>query len=536
MYCRNCSNEVAPQAIACPKCGVPPLKGKNFCNSCGKETHPDAIICIHCGISLQKTPMNMNIDKKNLLGVWSKYSYSNYVLILLISLMPFVNFKCTNEKVLSLTGYNLAVGKERTYTKTVDYGMYGSHDWKKKETIFSLDICIFYVSILSCLVLLITSYRRKFKYARNITIVSLLILIEWYIFTSIRISDIDLGMIDVSFGAGYWLTLVVCILSLIMLTYYLKEHKETEILQEPLITPQPFQAEELKTTLSTEPIVTKSIGEYVAPVYSEMEEEYPITKSNKSKYIIGGLITIIVILLVLFLFQREQTNNTTSIQEDSVDAVQKTDTSSISNNTVLTNNNSENSNTTLKNERKLKYLFASNGGLLGFYDDGTVATCPRCDLIKENIDALNSKEVNAKYESKNGYLLMNNERMDIYTNGEISKDWAMVDYKWLVDISGQNSSSLFQGTKKFCDDTNSWYYLVTISQNSITLKSFPGSENSAYSDKSKPKEIVKGIIKDGKIVTKDASEYLTNRFKFEDGVLSEVNNEGSFNDYKECGD
>ncbi|OJW30412.1 MAG: hypothetical protein BGO54_13325 [Sphingobacteriales bacterium 46-32] len=93
---------------------------------------------------------------------------------------------------------------------------------------------------------------------------------------------------------------------------------------------------------------------------------------------------------------------------------------------------------------------------------------------------------------------------------------------------------LFTGTKIFCDELQGWKYEVTIKNDSITLKLFPGSANDLYKNKSKSIEIIKGIFSNGKIVTKDLPEYLTNRFKYENGILYEVNNEGDYNDYSEC--
>jgi TM2 domain-containing membrane protein YozV/ribosomal protein L40E len=52
MYCRNCANEVAEQAVMCVKCGVPPLSGKNFCQNCAAQVHPAAEICRNCGVRL----------------------------------------------------------------------------------------------------------------------------------------------------------------------------------------------------------------------------------------------------------------------------------------------------------------------------------------------------------------------------------------------------------------------------------------------------------------------------------------------------
>jgi hypothetical protein len=378
MYCRNCSNEVSPQAIACPKCGVPPLKGKNYCNACGTQTHPDAVICVHCGVGLQipvsKPMMNVNIDKRSLVSKWSKYSYSNYVLILLISLMPFVNFKCQNEKVYKLTGLNLAVGKERTYTETKNYGYYGTHDWKRKETMFSADICLFYILTLACLVLLLSSYRKKFKYTRNITMVSLVILIEWFVFTSIRISNINTGMIDVSFGAGYWLTLIVNILTLVFLTYCMKMIKELELIYQPTSAlepmPQPIPQSEVNV-MGNEPIISQLASE---TVQHDESLKYP-ESSNKNKYIIGGLIGVIVILGILFLFQREKiavvsaatTTENSVIKEPEQQSVNKMHEQPA----PSSNENTTTKNTTANNNSSINDPYSISAYLV--YDDGTTS-------------------------------------------------------------------------------------------------------------------------------------------------------------------
>jgi hypothetical protein len=92
----------------------------------------------------------------------------------------------------------------------------------------------------------------------------------------------------------------------------------------------------------------------------------------------------------------------------------------------------------------------------------------------------------------------------------------------------------FNGTKKFCDSSELWYYTVSINANKIIINSYPGKMNTSYKNKNKVIETIVGIIKDGVIVTKNPSEYLTNRFKYENGILYEINNEGGTNDYKEC--
>lgn len=84
--------------------------------------------------------------------------------------------------------------------------------------------------------------------------------------------------------------------------------------------------------------------------------------------------------------------------------------------------------------KKLRYLFASNGGLIGFFSDGSVTSCPRCDLTKRNVNSLSKKKPYAKYTVKKDHLLVNGERMDFYIEGtEVSPDWVIMDYKKLSD-------------------------------------------------------------------------------------------------------
>jgi TM2 domain-containing membrane protein YozV len=52
MYCRNCGQDVHPQAVACPACGVPPLLETRFCQSCGTGTQANQAMCTKCGVAL----------------------------------------------------------------------------------------------------------------------------------------------------------------------------------------------------------------------------------------------------------------------------------------------------------------------------------------------------------------------------------------------------------------------------------------------------------------------------------------------------
>ncbi|WP_207516105.1 hypothetical protein [Longitalea luteola] len=98
----------------------------------------------------------------------------------------------------------------------------------------------------------------------------------------------------------------------------------------------------------------------------------------------------------------------------------------------------------------------------------------------------------------------------------------------------KNNFGWFTGTKKFCEEGEFWYYIVTISDNSITLISYPGAKNDHFKNKSQAIFTVYGHIEGNKIITSDSSEYKAPRFKYENGILYELNNERGYTDYKEC--
>ena len=52
MYCKNCGNQINPNAMACLSCGCDPKRGNKHCRSCGAETNSEQVICIKCGVEL----------------------------------------------------------------------------------------------------------------------------------------------------------------------------------------------------------------------------------------------------------------------------------------------------------------------------------------------------------------------------------------------------------------------------------------------------------------------------------------------------
>ena len=73
MFCRNCGNQMDPQAAVCVKCGVPVGQGNNYCPHCGAQTAPDAAVCTQCGVAFaQPVPVGEQKSKMaaGLLGIF----------------------------------------------------------------------------------------------------------------------------------------------------------------------------------------------------------------------------------------------------------------------------------------------------------------------------------------------------------------------------------------------------------------------------------------------------------------------------------
>lgn len=77
MYCKNCGNQVAPDAAVCLNCGVATGAGTNFCHNCGAQTMQGAAVCTNCGIALGNAPVANSQGKSKLaaglLGIFLGY-------------------------------------------------------------------------------------------------------------------------------------------------------------------------------------------------------------------------------------------------------------------------------------------------------------------------------------------------------------------------------------------------------------------------------------------------------------------------------
>ena len=56
MYCKNCGNQMDPNAVICVKCGCAKGTGISYCPNCGQPTNPGAAACTSCGAALTVAP------------------------------------------------------------------------------------------------------------------------------------------------------------------------------------------------------------------------------------------------------------------------------------------------------------------------------------------------------------------------------------------------------------------------------------------------------------------------------------------------
>lgn len=55
MFCKNCGNQMDPNAAICVKCGVQKGVGNQFCSNCGKTVAEGAAVCMGCGYAIETT-------------------------------------------------------------------------------------------------------------------------------------------------------------------------------------------------------------------------------------------------------------------------------------------------------------------------------------------------------------------------------------------------------------------------------------------------------------------------------------------------
>jgi uncharacterized membrane protein YhaH (DUF805 family) len=251
MFCRNCKNELSPQAIACLKCGVPPSKGRDFCQFCGASTHSEAVMCVSCGATLAAENIGTNSNKINsatkhgvsktsrntsaepFVNTWGRHSYMNYVIIILFSALPFLN----RERLEPVTGLQFAIGAEITIEKQVFHSSSGGADLysieQEQANVFSWQLAAFYGFMMAGLLLLLLGTTvDKFRRARQTSFAGLVALVIWFIYQAPHGSS---AFYEVPAAVGFYLTLCVLIVTIVLLTQFINRFlpKKTVVVSEP---------------------------------------------------------------------------------------------------------------------------------------------------------------------------------------------------------------------------------------------------------------------------------------------------------------
>jgi hypothetical protein len=89
-------------------------------------------------------------------------------------------------------------------------------------------------------------------------------------------------------------------------------------------------------------------------------------------------------------------------------------------------------------KRQLRYLYSNNGGLLGYYNDGTVTGLPKHDLTPNNILYMDSVVPFEKYSvNKDGSILCRGVIENPNAPGA-KVNWPLINNKWNVLIFEKN--------------------------------------------------------------------------------------------------
>lgn len=95
------------------------------------------------------------------------------------------------------------------------------------------------------------------------------------------------------------------------------------------------------------------------------------------------------------------------------------------------------SNTATREQRKLRYVIApSHCGIIGFFNDGSVAGTVNRELSKRNIVTLDTAAVFAHYTIDRRFIIFDDDHssLDFSSDAQDAYRWVMVDYKWKMNI------------------------------------------------------------------------------------------------------
>jgi len=84
----------------------------------------------------------------------------------------------------------------------------------------------------------------------------------------------------------------------------------------------------------------------------------------------------------------------------------------------------------------LRYLYASNGGLIGFYDDDQVRGCAQCDFIASNVVTMQESKPYAKWHNTDMEIVWGDgEIIPLYKEGAIADEWKIFESQPVISTS-----------------------------------------------------------------------------------------------------
>lgn len=507
MFCRNCAYELSPKAIACPQCGIPPLKGNEYCNNCGSSTHPEAIICVKCGIGLKKSlfPNNSSVMNE---AIKQPVFWASIVLIIAFFL-PWLDLL-----IITISGWQMK-----------DLARFA----KLSDEAFEINSLVYLIYLLPILgALIISSFFTENEFIQHrLKTFKILVGLYPFLFLMMLLGNSGFKIIDY-LAYGFIITLIAG-----AYIFYngvkaqksaiepkKKDPRVPEIVIEKNIIPHPTKGDS-QTLLEKDSYIYTTDDSYNAE-YDKLFNSNKKTTRVKFILIIIGLVVITGIILFFTSPNNETENSKTSSETITALAPQPLSTvnKSTEDETQPTNqyNNIADANLTYQPYLIIvqrAYFYASpdfSARLNSFVVSGQ--TIKACCLTNSFYYAV---FLNSQGQQTEGYI----------NQGDLEPSESTSQQQ-------ESFTGFFQGVRIFCDDDDYWKYEVEIEKNKIILKLYPGDKNENFVDKSRASEIIQGSIKNDQIITKDSPDYLTNRFKLVNNILYEVNNEGGLNEYKIC--
>lgn len=304
MFCKNCANQVSELAIACPKCGVPPLIGKNFCNGCAAETNPQAVICVKCGISLKANSLNLPAlgNNSSVNEAIRQPVFWAAMVMLIAFFMPWLDIV-----IIKISGWQL-----RDLVRFVQ----NFQDESFKPS--SLVNLMYFLPIFSILIL-VSFFSEKEFFKKGIRGWKIISGILPFLFLCLILSSDKSG---ISLGYGFYLTFV-CGVYLFYDAFFISNKNK-------VVSPPVYSAQPIPTTTAV-PIKVETVQELprideVSNTTVNTDEEYDrlFTKPAKGKMYKRLAIGIFLVAFILALgsyFYNKESSSTSEAETVTKDTV-----------------------------------------------------------------------------------------------------------------------------------------------------------------------------------------------------------------------